>query len=419
MTGNGDFTTEFTEDTFYVDADVDFNWEITLNSPIIGEWTANGELIGDATVNANWPNNEVAVTLNDFGSFNLLEVIHDTLSFKLTDIYLEPGSVTFSWYRDDVNQNGWILIDSEFTQNLCSVNLAELTWGTKSISVGWPCLKPGDFKFTWDVPNKIMTVNNGIEGLGPTVTYKDTSQNREIFASAGNLQDDYSKTMSLEWYEDGGQISGLKLDTDDAYLANLVSVGSIKGASDGKKISLDGLKCNDFYIRKLSGEFQIGGSLQLASGITFSKLENNDWKDLSVEWDLTSQEKMIRFERDPDFDLELKLFSVDILGFTISSEINLLYGEFCEIRWDIGDQGIVRIDTDNEYVASISFTIGPDYGIGLDITIYTLSAQDWWVAWDLWPPEDLYVYTGGTINFGSIDIDVYYDGEWHDLWPLS
>ena len=417
MDGNGDISTEWTEDTLYVDADVDYIWEVTISSPIIGEWTANGELIGAVIVDANWPNNQVDLTIDDYGSFTLLEIIHDSLSFKLGDIYLEPGSIIFSWYRDDANQNGWILVDSEFTQNICSLNLAELSWGTKSLSVGWPCLKPGDFKFTWNVPNKKMTVNNGIEGLGPTVTYKDTSQNREIFASAGNLQDDYSKTMTLEWYEDGGQISGLKLDTDNVYLANIVSVGSIKGASDGKKISLDGLKCNDFYIRKLSGEFEFGGQLQLASGITFSKLENNDWKDLSVEWDLTSDEKIIRFTRDPDFDLEINLFSVDILGFTFSSQIDLMYGEYIEIKWDIGTTGAVSIDTDWEYIASISFTVGPDYGIGLDFTIYTLRAQDWRLEWTAWPPQQWNIEEYGTKQYGGVEIDIYYDGSWHDLWP--
>jgi len=421
--GNGNIVTEWTENTLDIDADVDFVWDIWLNSPSIGEWEALGNLEGDVEINAIWQtgSGSAEVVINEPGLFHNLEIIHDSLSFSLADICLSPGTITFQWQYNDNQNTGYFLIDSEFTQNICTLNLAVITWGTKTISFGWPELKPGDFKFTWDIPNHELTINNGIQNLGPTLTYEDTSQDLDLSVNIGNLQDDYSKTMTLKWYEQNGQVIGIYLDTSNTYLAQLLKVEFIKGTSgnNGKRIIVYGLQCDQFYIKKEGDKFVWDGNIYLANHIVFSKLKNNEWKDLDAQWNLQGQEKWIKFERDPDFDLKIKLSSVDILGFTFTSEINLMNAEYIEIKWDIGVIGQISIDTDWEYIASINLVVGPDYGIGLDLTVNSLRAQNWRVEWTAWPPAEWNVITYGSIQGVGINIDVYYNGEWHHVWPWS
>ena len=312
-----------------------------------------------------------------------------------------------------------MLIDSDFIQYICTVNIAEISWGTKTVSIGWPELIAGDFKFTWDIPNRELTYRNSIQNLGPSISYEDTSQNLEISATFGNLQNDYSKIITVRWYEQNGQIIGIYLDTSDSYLAQLAQVEVIKGTSgnNGKKIAIYGLQCDQCYIKKVSDQYQWGGSISVANHLIFSKLYNNQWKNLDIQWNFQDQEKWIIFQRDPEFDLIIELFSAEILGFTIVSEIDLLIAEYIEIKWDIGVIGKVSIDSNWEYITSISFLVGPYQGIGLDITINALRAQNWWVSWTAWPPANWNVQTSGTIQSGAINIDVYYNGDWYHLWP--
>jgi hypothetical protein len=144
---------------------------------------------------------------------------------------------------------------------------------------------------------------------------------------------------------------------------------------------------------------------------------NSNWADLDVSWNFQSAERWIRFERDDDFELKLKLFETEILGFTISSNINLMNGNYFEVRWDIDVTGEIYIDTNWEYLVSLNILIGPDFGIGLNASINAFRAEDWWVKWTAWPPAEWNVQSDGSLQTAGIIIDVYYDGEWKHLWP--
>ena len=326
---------------------------------------------------------------------------------------LTPGIVTFDWVKDEASNQGYFHIDSGISVTL---NLVKLSWDTKSLEFGLLNVKSGEFKFSWDQPLKTFTINNGMASFGPHITYIDTSQDLEVTGSLSGLQSDYSKTITLMWYEESNQIIGIFIDTSDTHLAQYLQISYIKGDS-GKKVTVYGLKCNDFFIKKEGGEFKWGGEIYIANRVTFSKLIDSVWADLDVRWNFQFSEKWIRFERDDDFELKLTLFESEIFGFTISSEINLMNGNYFELRWDIDVSGRIYIDTNWEYLLSINILIGPDFGIGLNASINALRAEDWWVEWTAWPPEDWNVQSHGTLQAAGIIIDVYYDGEWKHLWP--
>ena len=398
-----------------MDLSADFTWDIFIDSISIGNWELHGNLIGNIYMAAEMTDTTGAIEMdvNSPGVLHSLSVVRDNLNFTLGEFMLSPGLLIFNWIRDDNINQGYFYINSGIS---VSINLAKISWNTKSVTFSLLNVKSGEFKFAWDEPSKELTINNGMASFGPQLSFVDTSQDLEITGSLAGLQSDYSKTITLQWYEDNGQIVGIYIDTSNTHLAQYLQISYIK-ADSGKRITVYGLQCDAFYIVKDGGEFKWGGKIYIANRITFSKLVNSDWKDLDVRWNLQAQEKWIRFERDPEFELILNLFETEIFGFSISSEINLMNGEYFELRWDIGITGKVYIDTNWEYLVSINLLIGPDFGIGVDVTVNALRAEDWWVEWTAWPPEEWNVATHGSLQGAGMEIEVYYDGEWHHLWP--
>lgn len=418
LDGVSNIIATISENNINIDADVDYIWDISLDSQTIGNWDVYGELEGDVVVDAQWGSGAgtVDIEINDPGVFHDFIISYNDLSLTLANISLDPGTISFVWLRDDNLQTGYFLIDSNFIQNSGFVNLAEITWGTKSISIGWPELDIGTFKFSWDIPAKELIIKNGIPALAPTLTYKDTSQNLEIYASALDIQDDYTKDLTMKWYESSGQITGVYLDSSNSYLAQFLEIGYIKGSS-GKKIALYGLQCDNFYINNTSSdEFEWGGQIFIANQLTFSKLINGDWKDFDIQWDFQGLEKWIKFERDPAFDFTLNMGPAYILGFKFTAEFDFMNSEYLEVKWNIGVTGKVSIDTDWDYLTTIDIFI--DHSSGkVDLTASGLKAENWWVKWTAWPPSDWNIETGGMIDWTDIVIDVYYNGEWKHVWP--
>ena len=104
-------------------------------------------------------------------------------------------SLYMEWSRQTAQK--MIYIDNEMTVDM---DLIKVTWDEKTVKLGDLGLNPGKFKFTWDTVDKKVTLNNGMQDLGPTLSYED--EDRKLSVSPTNLQDDYSKTMTLKWFEE-------------------------------------------------------------------------------------------------------------------------------------------------------------------------------------------------------------------------
>jgi len=418
LEGVSNIIATISENNINIAADVDYIWDISLDSQIIGNWDVYGNLEGDVVVDAQWGSGTgtVDIQINDPGMFHDFMISYNDLSLNLANITLSPGTISFEWLRNDNLQTGYFIMDSNFIQDSGSINLAEITWGTKSLSIGWPELDIGTFKFAWDIPGKELIINNGISSLAPTLTYKDTSQNLEIVASALDIQDDYSKDLTMKWYESSGQITGVYLDSSNTYLAQFLEIGYIKGTS-GKKVALYGLQCDEFYINNTDNdEFDWGGQIFIANQLTFSKLISGDWKDFDIQWNFQGQEKWIKFDRDPAFDFTLNMGPAYILGFKFVADFDFMNSEYLEVKWNIAISGKISIDTDWDYFTTIDIFIDHTSG-KVDITANGLKAENWWVKWTAWPPSDWNIETGGMIDWTEIIIDVYYNGEWKHVWP--
>ena len=128
----------------------------------------------------------------------------------------------------------------------------------------------------------------------------------------------------------------------------------------------------------------------------------------------------IEFSTDPGFSEDLEL-SATLKGVDIDATFEL--PQYLKLGWDVdfdGD-GSVSIDTDNESVYEIGFTISKDaYGYsprwGLYIGGIGLQAEDYELSWHFTSPPWTITETGylepGCIN----DIWIAWNGIWYDLW---
>jgi len=477
VNNDGSIYGEWENDYLFVDADVDFSWDIAIQTLNYGDWEINGELEGDASITINeWQpgqSGDVTFSIND-DIYHSFQVIHDDLTLDFGTLDFDQGTIAFDWQREQAPNNGYININNSgvtgtlnllkityddqqnpfelelgnisvssgsiymdwsrqtnqkmlYIDNSLTVNmeLIKFTWDDKTISLGDLSLNPGEFKFTWDTINKKVTLNNGITGLGPICSYED--ENRKFSVDLLNLEDNYSKTMTLKWNETDGSISGIYLDTDNHYLVDWIEFESIKYSSSGdtgRRIALGGLKADNFYISKnTDGNLEIGGKLHIVNHITYSKLVNNDWKDLDVEWDLDLDGiGYIEFITDPGFNEDLEI-STTLKGVDIDATFEL--PQYLKFGWDVdfdGD-GSVSIDTDNESVYEIGFTISKDaYGYsprwGLYVSGAGLQAEDYERYWDFSnPPGQWEIGSNGYIELGCINnVYIAWNGNWYDLW---
>jgi hypothetical protein len=470
LDNDGSVYGEFDSDTLYVDATIDVNWNVDIQTANYGDWEATGNIEGSATMEAEWDAGTgfVEFQIDETGVAHNLEIIHDGLTFNLGTFNFDAGTIKFEWQRETTSNDGYFNVLNNGVDG--SFSLCEITYGSLEIELGtidigsgnfyldWDrdsstkeihitntmsvdmdiiqitksgktvgldglSLNSGQLKFTWNTNSNVITLKNSITGLGPTVYYEDSDRRLEVGLT--NLEDDYSKTITLKWYEDSGSIVGLTLDTDNQNLVDWIEFTSIKYDSSGdtgRKIELDGLKANDFTIRKDGSKIKVTGELYLVSQITFSKLVNDVWKDLVIKWNLNLDGVgYIEFEADSAFNTELKM-STKILGIDLTTTFDI--PNYMKFGWDVDfdAEGYVSIDTDGEEVYSMNFEMRknttqykPKWGIY--IGAIGLIAEDYVLSWDFTPPPgEWFFQESGYIEPGCInDIKIGWKGNWYDL----
>ena len=467
---------EWNDQYLNLDAAVDFNWNLAISTLNFGDWETNGEIEGSVNIISQWDGKTGNITF-DVGESGLshdFEIIHDDLILNLGTMDLEPGDITFEWQREDNPVNGYFnIINNGLTGDLTlfklthddssdpfvlefgtitlssgnlfmewsrqtddkfihvdndislDFDLIKISWDEKSVSLEDLILSPGEFRFYWNYADKIATINNGIDGLGPSLSYEDEDQ--KISVSCLNLQDDYSKTMTLKWYEDDvDNVSGVYLDTDGENLLDWIEFSYIKhnfGGDTGRKIAIGGLQADDFTIVKNDeGNIEVSGKIYLANHITYSKLVNNDWKDLDIQWDVNFDGiGNIGFTADSEFNLGIDISS-EFSGVNINTSFDL--PNQINISWDIDfdGEGHIGLDTNSEEVYELDFWFyketaqyQPKWGIYLNCV--GVVAEDYVLSWDFTPPPGEWImHETGYIEPGSLnDMNLAWNGHWYDV----
>ncbi len=467
---------EWNSDYLYIDAAVDFEWDIAVSTLNFGDWETFGNIEGSASVNAEWAagSGSIVFDVGETGFSHELEIIHDDLTLNLGSMDLEPGDITFEWQREDSPTNGYfnilnngisgeltlckithnddqdpfvlelgtttlnsgnlymqwsrqtddkfIHIDNGITIDMTIINIS---WNEKTVTLEDLILSPGEFKFAWNYVTKEATLNNGISGLGPSLTYEDS--NGKLSLSLINLQDDYTKTMTLKWFEDtDDNISGIYVDTDGVSFIDWVEFGFIKYGSSvdtGRKIAIGGLRADDFTIVKNGyNQIAVSGRIYLANHLTYSKLVDGEWKDLEIQWDIDLDGiGNIEFNVDNAFNVEIEIASM-FSGVNINTTFDL--PDHMNISWDVDfdGEGYIALDTDSEEIYELDFTFykntaqyEPKWGIYLLCS--GVIAEDYVLSWDFTPPPGEWILNeSGYIEPGSIeDMHLAWNGNWYDV----
>jgi len=475
--GSGHLYSEFNAQHFYVSSDVNVDWDLDIHTVNYGEWYLNGTFSGNGTMDVTeWqPGHSGQVTFSVLSPvYHSLELIHGDLVINIGNINLSSGSLDINWEREALFESGkfnltnngisgslsLLKLSYDDAQDPIAIELGDLTiqpgtfsidwlrkasnrkifhiensliatlglvkaaWDDKTVTIGNLGLTPGEFKFTWDTLNNRITINNGMAGLGPLCSYEDSE--RKLSMDLTNLVSDYSKTMELRWFEVDEKVIGVSLDTDDTDLVDWIEFESIRydpTEATGRRIALNGLKADNFKIMKnTEGKLEISGKLYIASGFTYSRLtdlENDTWEDLTVTWDLQNDLKMITMSS--EFDPAIKLLSAELLGITFTSEVTLT--DYLQVKWklDTPGQKEFHLDTDGNVFSSLSFSLVGPNGKGIEIVGGGLWADDFYVTWQLWPPQEFDVSSGGDIGYDTATVygTVDYGTTWIEIWPFA
>ena len=478
INADGNFAVNWILNTLTTAIDGDCNWDIKVDTENLGDWETIGNLNGDLSITTEkyTDGGLIGFEIYGTGTQNNLKIIHGDLTIELGAFNFDPGSIEFEWHREgdgepgtlDITNSGisgtiasckitysdsdpieiqlgsisssdgvvniiwykdefphYIEIDSSV---YLDVDPLKFTWDSKVLTFDAIEFEPGKFYLGWyDVASdmKILTIKNSIPNFGPGVSYEDTSQDLKLSATLGGLNDEYN-TITLETFRDSnGDISGLYLDSGGEQLATWIQLEAIKGDT-GRRIELDGLKVEDFYIKKLSnGKLDWGGNIWFVNGLVFSKMVDEDtWIDFEVNWNLAAEGEIEfiiddGFEDDWEIDTKIKGADIDISVTDVA--------EYVRFAWDLENplttSGYVQIDTNSDPISQIDLTIKKDnlgyYPLwGIHTFAYGLAAEDYQIYWDFFaPPEEWILYETGWIQPGSIqDLDIGFLGNWYIIY---
>jgi PKD repeat protein len=460
-----------------IDAEVDFYWNINIETLNFGNWESLGNLQGSAIMNASWNDGSgsIKITIGDSGILHTLQITHDELILNLGTFNLNPGTITFEWQRETSTLPGMFNILNDGVSGdiaLCKISYTnpqnpieielgsidfqsgdiymdwrrplagyrhihidskaylnidpfKISWGSKKLTIDALELEPGEFKFSWDpATNKRIKINNGINSLGPGVTYENTDDEIKLSVNVANLRQDYSKTIDFICYNDTNY-QGIYLDTSGQQLADLITIEAIKG-DFGRKITLSGLKADGFILRKNlnTDKIDMEGRIYLVSSLTYSKLIDDVWKDLKISWNLDGDGiGFVEFDIDNSFEDDWNINDVYIKDVKISANIDNL-AEYVKIQWDVDFdlQGYIKIDSNNESIAQIGILIQKDANgyyprWGVYLYASTMAAENYEIVWDFSKPPGQWVLTTfGWIKPLSIDeLWIAWNEKWYSV----
>jgi len=101
---------------------------------------------------------------------------------------------------------------------------------------------------------------------------------------------------------------------------------------------------------------------------------------------------------------------VDSLRLQSTAEMNT---DYLFIAWNLAEEGYVGIDTDDNWVASLTFNFSLGENIGLNISASFLKTEDFLVKWMIWPPG--FEINGNIQLVGELFLLIMLGSVWYPL----
>ncbi len=134
--------------------------------------------------------------------------------------------------------------------------------------------------------------------------------------------------------------------------------------------------------------------------------------DFTTQWNLTNPGEIIITKNEP-LALEFKTM---INNWLTQVNISSMDGNLT-LKWNINTTGYILYDTNWKPVKTINLLVMNPSKIGVRTEATASRADDFNINWVLWPIEESSINVTGRIDFSSMMIDVYLNGEWYHLWP--
>ena len=133
--------------------------------------------------------------------------------------------------------------------------------------------------------------------------------------------------------------------------------------------------------------------------------------DISAYWNFTNPGDFTVI-KDTSFHVNLD-FVIGVWEARIDAEST---AKVIKTTWLTDVSGYFSLDTNNVPLNTIDLLIkGSDLGIRTEGEY--VKAQDFFIEWTIWPPLEWNLDTTGSIDFHSMDLDVFIEGMWYHLWP--
>jgi len=140
----------------------------------------------------------------------------------------------------------------------------------------------------------------------------------------------------------------------------------------------------------------------------------NDIKtiDIYATWNLSNPGDF-KVKKNIDLNVDLDF----IIGEWNAKLIAEPKSDIISTTWLIGLTGYLSINTNWNSLNEIDLLIKAE-NFGLRTVGETFKTKFFKLSWNLWPITDFYIIKTGKLDFSSIDIDVYVNDVWYNIWPL-
>lgn len=133
--------------------------------------------------------------------------------------------------------------------------------------------------------------------------------------------------------------------------------------------------------------------------------------DITANWNFTNPGDL-RIIKDPSFHIDLS-FIIGVWEARLDAQP---VAEEISISWLTDITGYLSYDTNWQSMNQMDLLIrGSD--IGIRTIAETFKAEDFRLDWTIWPPIEWNINSTGEIDFLSMLIEIYIEGQWYRLWP--
>jgi hypothetical protein len=289
-----------------------------------------------------------------------------------------------------------------------------------------------DFKFTPSV-HKEITIETTSQpstlrysfsygaptSLVATIQKGPVSQEKETIITVDSLPLSGSFLLGITPFRSGG--GHIIYESDDSIQTNVLiestEMGTCKYASIENLPTYfsavwDPAKNDGFLDVDITSQ---GTNLQLKNSLTDPSVILNAYDIENVAftafWNLTNPGDFT-IHKQESFHIDLEVINDDWEAI-IDAEPT---AKDIKITWLTDVSGYLSYDTNFEPLTTVDLLIkGSDLGIRTVGEYF--KAEDFELEWTLWPPVELNIQKSGTVDFQSLLIEIFINGNWYYLWP--